>query len=380
MSVVRRLVIAGVGSVGIAMTATAAEDPAAAGGYVYVKMVTNKGDIVLELDSAKAPVTVENFMKYVDKGFYNDTIVHRVVNVPTSIGVIQGGGFGADLKQKPTEPAIKNEWDNGLVNARGTIAMARTGDPNSATSQWFINTRDNLGLSRPHPRFGSAGYAVFGKVIGGMEAVDAIAQIPTTQKTLTDDQGRQAPSGDVPSETVTITKAERVKPEEVSAQIASARAAEAEVVKAKEAEKAAAAAKAKVVGEAAVASAAEFLKSKNVDVSKGVYTDDGAWYYEVTPGTGKSPEPASPIRVHYTGWLASGGEPFDTSLKGPNSQPLELPLNRFIPGWAQTIGSMKEGGKRFVVVPSELGYGARANGQIPPNSVLVFEVELVEVR
>lgn len=347
--------------------------------YVYVKMTTNKGDIVLELDSTKAPATVENFMKYVDDGFYNETIIHRVVNVPTSIGVIQGGGFTADLNQKATREAIKNEWDNGLVNLRGTIAMARTGDPNSATSQWFINTKDNAGLSRAHPRFGSAGYAVFGKVIGSMEAVDAIAAIPTTEKELKDDKGRAAMARDVPSETVTITKAERVKPEDVSAEIAAARAAEAEQVKALEAEKAAAAEKGKVAGQAALDSATEFLKGKEIDVEKGTFTASGLWYYDAKVGEGVAANPGSTVKAHYTGWLTNGTK-FDSSLDKPNAQPIQFSLQGVIPGWTEGVGSMKVGGKRFLVIRPELGYGAKGVGSIPPNSVLVFEVDLLEAN
>ena len=373
MSVVRRVVIAGFASAGLAAGASAADQ------YEYVKLTTNKGDIVLELDSTKAPATVKNFMQYVDSGFYNETIIHRVVNVPTSIGVIQGGGFTADLKQKATEPAIKNEWNNGLVNLRGTIAMARTGDPDSATSQWFINTKDNAGLSRAHPRFGSAGYAVFGKVIGSMETVDAIGAIPTTEKELVDDKGRAAMSRDVPSETVVISKAERVKAEDVSGEIAAARAAEAEQVKALEAEKAAAAAKGKVAGESALAAATEFLKTKDIDVTKGTFTESGLWYYDVTPGTGTAANPGSTVKAHYTGWLVTGGEPFDTSYKNENPQPIQFSLQGVIPGWTEGVGSMKVGGKRYLVIRPELGYGAKSVGPIPPNSVLIFEVDLLEV-
>lgn len=140
-----------------------------------VKLETNKGDIVIALDADAAPITVENFLTYVRSGFYNDTIFHRVI--PNFM--IQGGGFTKDYAQKPTRDPILNEADNDLSNARGTIAMARTSDPNSATAQFFINTVDNGFLDHTMPTPRGWGYAVFGKVIMGMEIVDAISAIPT---------------------------------------------------------------------------------------------------------------------------------------------------------------------------------------------------------
>lgn len=140
-----------------------------------VKLETNKGDIIIALDADAAPITVENFLTYVRSGFYKDTIFHRVI--PNFM--IQGGGFTKDYAQKPTRDPILNEADNDLSNARGTIAMARTSDPNSATAQFFINTVDNGFLDHTMPTPRGWGYAVFGKVIMGMEVVDAISAIPT---------------------------------------------------------------------------------------------------------------------------------------------------------------------------------------------------------
>ncbi len=145
----------------------------ATGKNPVVLMETSLGNIKIELYPQKAPVTVKNFLDYVKSGFYNGTIFHRVING----FMIQGGGFTADLREKPTNPPIKNEADNGLKNDRGTIAMARTGDPNSATAQFFINVVDNNRLNRPSPD--GFGYAVFGKVIAGMDVVDKIKAVPT---------------------------------------------------------------------------------------------------------------------------------------------------------------------------------------------------------
>ena len=149
-----------------------------------VLISTSLGDIKLELYEEEAPITVANFLSYVEEGFYDNTIFHRVINN----FMIQGGGIAADMKQKPTKAPIKNEAENGLKNERGTIAMARTADVNSATSQFFINHRDNAFLDHGVRDFG---YAVFGKVIEGIEVVDKIAAVQTRP-------------GDVPVETVSI--------------------------------------------------------------------------------------------------------------------------------------------------------------------------------
>jgi peptidyl-prolyl cis-trans isomerase A (cyclophilin A) len=158
-----------------------------------VKLATSLGDIVIELDAAKAPKTVENFVAYVKAGHYNGTVFHRVI--PTFM--IQGGGMTADMKEKPTRAPIPLESKNGLSNVRGSIAMARTNDPNSATSQFFINVKDNDRLDAANARDGN-GYAVFGKVVSGMEVVDKIRDVPTGARGMHDD---------VPLSAITINKA-----------------------------------------------------------------------------------------------------------------------------------------------------------------------------
>ena len=145
------------------------------GGIIMVKLETNKGDILLSLDSEKAPETTANFIQYVKDGHYDGTIFHRVIDG----FMIQGGGFDREMNQKDTRPAIKNEADNGLKNSAYTIAMARTSDPHSATAQFFINVKDNPALDYRSSTPQGWGYAVFGKVIDGMEAVDKIRQTPT---------------------------------------------------------------------------------------------------------------------------------------------------------------------------------------------------------
>ena len=158
-----------------------------------VKMQTSKGTIVFELDAGKAPATVENFLTYAREGFYDGTIFHRVI----SNFMIQGGGFTEDMTQKPTHDPIKNEANNRLSNDIGTIAMARTNDPHSATAQFFINVQDNGFLNFTGENARGWGYAVFGKVTEGMDVVNAIRNVAT---------GNRGSFQDVPEETVTIEK------------------------------------------------------------------------------------------------------------------------------------------------------------------------------
>ena len=154
-----------------------------------ITISTNHGDIVIELFETTAPISSENFRQYVDDGFFVDTVFHRVI--PNFM--IQGGGMPADMSRKTTRAPIKNEADNGEKNLRGTLAMARTGEVDSATSQFFINLKDNAFLDHGGRDFG---YAVFGKVIDGMDVVDAIAAVPTGTR-----NGHQ----DVPVDPVVIT-------------------------------------------------------------------------------------------------------------------------------------------------------------------------------
>ena len=162
-----------------------------------VKLHTNHGVITLELDAEKAPVTVANFLAYVESGHYNNTVFHRVIDG----FMIQGGGFEPGMNQKPTGEQIKNEADNGLKNDRGTIAMARTQAPHSATAQFFINVADNDFLNHRSPDLQGWGYCVFGKVSEGMDVVDAIRKVKT---------GSSGFHQDVPKEDVIIERAEVV--------------------------------------------------------------------------------------------------------------------------------------------------------------------------
>ncbi len=160
-----------------------------------VRFQTSKGDFTIELDEAAAPITVENFLRYVDEGFFDGTLFHRVI--PGFM--IQGGGFTADFTQKRTRAPIENEAANGLKNKRGTLSMARTNDVHSATAQFFVNLVDNDFLDH---KPGSYGYAVFGRVTEGMDVIDRIAEVRT---------GRRKGHDDVPVEDVSVLSARRVE-------------------------------------------------------------------------------------------------------------------------------------------------------------------------
>jgi peptidyl-prolyl cis-trans isomerase B (cyclophilin B) len=160
-----------------------------------VKLHTNFGVIGIELDAEKAPITTANFLTYVESGFYNDVIFHRVIDG----FMIQGGGFTSEMSQKKTNPEIKNEANNGLKNDKYTIAMARTPNPDSASSQFFINVNDNDFLNFSAPTAQGWGYCVFGKVVEGTEVIDKIAKVKTGSR-----NGHQ----DVPVENVVIERAE----------------------------------------------------------------------------------------------------------------------------------------------------------------------------
>jgi peptidyl-prolyl cis-trans isomerase B (cyclophilin B) len=186
----KRNLISAIFALTVAFAAIAGDNPT-------VEMDTTKGKIVLELDADKAPKTVKNFLAYVDAGFFNGTIFHRVI--PNFM--IQGGGFTADMKQKKARAPIDNEADNRLRNERGTIAMARTSDPHSATAQFFINTKSNDFLNYKGKSPQGWGYAVFGRVVEGMTVVDAISGVKT---------GAHGRFRDVPTDPIVITKVKRI--------------------------------------------------------------------------------------------------------------------------------------------------------------------------
>lgn len=370
----------------LAMPALTLANDAGEEDVVYLNFKTNKGDIMLELYPELAPVTVENFLAYARAGFFEGTIIHRVV--PGF--VIQGGGFTADGERKETRSPIKNEWRNGLTNDRGTISMARTQDPDSGTSQFFINLKDNESLDTPTAGraldyVNGAAYAVFGRVVEGMDVVDAIAAMQTRPNPKI--AGMPSPVEPVVVESATrpdedrrqsLLSAHRESREQVVAR-ANARSEElASKVKREVEDK-------KAINETAGMSNAEQRrvaldhlaeKGYDIDPSKATVTDSGLWYYDLEVGEGASPaSPSSRVTVHYTGWFPTGPT-FDSSRE--RGQPAQFGLNQVIKGWTEGVGSMKEGGKRLFIIPAEIGYGAGGRPGIPGNATLVFEVELID--
>ena len=340
----RFAVLAAIAFCGLSVAPVIAQDASAEPAespYVYVKMTTTLGDFVLELNKEKAPLTVENFLGYVDSGFYEGTMYHRVIKA----FMIQAGGMTPDYVKKETGPPIKNEADNGLSNRKYTIAMARGANPHSATSQFFINTVDNPRLDHKD-KTRSWGYCVFGQVIDGRATIDAIANTPVHMDPNADPNQAAAP--DAP---VVIEKVVRVSDEE--GRKLSEAAEEAWIGKAK-----------------------KFIAGRGVDTSGGKFTGSGLWILHVKEGDGPSPEPTQEVKVHYTGWLTDGTE-FDSSHK--RGEPIDFRLNQVIKGWTEGVGLMKVGGKAYLVIPPELGYGGRARPKIPANSTLIFEVDLLEI-
>lgn len=323
------------------------------------EMETSMGKIVIELNCEKAPLSVLNFIKYAEANYYNGTIFHRVM--PTFM--IQGGGYKKDMniKTEGLNSPIINEWKNGLKNKRGTIAMARTQIPDSATSQFFINVVDNDALDVPR---GGAAYAVFGKVIEGMDIVDKIKNVKCISHPKYPGGGQVVPEVPVIIESVVIKgDYNREKLEKHVNNLISAKDSEKDK---------------KMLEQRKVV--APVIKELEKQYSKKVeFTASGLGYIEVKKGTGpKPPNSQATVEVHYEGKLVNG-QVFDSSYK--RGQTISFPLNGVIKGWTEGLQLMNVGSKNILIIPPDLGYGARGAGSaIPPNSWLIFTVELINIK
>jgi FKBP-type peptidyl-prolyl cis-trans isomerase/cyclophilin family peptidyl-prolyl cis-trans isomerase len=338
-----------------------------------VKLETTLGDIVLELNADKAPISTQNFLKYVASGFYNGTIFHRVIKD----FMIQGGGYTEDMSKKEgLWPPIKNESSNGLKNERGAIAMARMRGPDTATAEFFIDVVDNVAgtahdLDTPRPQIGNAGYAVFGKVVEGMDVVDKIRDTKLIQHPK-----YPAPQAVTPETPVVIKSAtvvgiynmtpldKRVAELEKEAKAAEAKAKEAEAQQQEAQEK----------------QLADYIKKVEQETGKKVEkTASGLMYVILQEGQGETPKPTDMVSVHYTGWTLDGKK-FDSSVD--RGQPFRFSLRRgVIKGWLEGVALMKVGEKRKLIIPPDLAYGPNpppASG-IAPNAYLVFDIELLSI-
>ncbi len=318
--------------------------------HPHYKMETTLGDIVLRLDAEKAPISVLNFHQYVTNGYYNDTIFHRVMGN----FMIQGGGFTADMSKKTDGllPGIENEWENGLKNNEGTISMARLGGrPNSATSQFFINVKDNTALDQARD---GAAYAVFGRVIAGMDTVTAIKSVETHKHPETG-------MNNVPVDTVVIKSVALVS--------------EFDPAKVEEAMENAEEGK-KILLEKQVQDV--IAKAEQETGQKFETTESGLKSIVLTEGTGDtSPSATDTVEVHYTGWLLDGTQ-FDSSVD--RGSPSTFSLNRVIKGWTEGVALMKVGEKRKFIISADLAYGSKGRPSIPPDSTLVFDIELLAIK
>ena len=313
-----------------------------------VRIETTLGDIVLELDAEKAPITVLNFVQYIEDKFYDGTIFHRVMNG----FMIQGGGFTTESKKSEgVRGEIKNEWKNGLKNVNGSIAMARLGGrPDSATNQFFINVKDNVSLDQARD---GAAYAVFGKVIEGMDTVDEIKATPVaTHPTI--------PGGKVPVEPVIIKSVRLITPFDRTKFEADLATAEDQAGTKEE----------KVIQEI-------IAKAEQEAGTKSVKSATGLIHIDMKVGQGATPQRSDRVKVHYTGWLLDGTK-FDSSVD--RRKPSTFGVTGVIKGWTEALTTMKVGGKRKLVIPPDLAYGAAGRPSIPPNATLVFDVELLGIE
>ena len=324
-----------------------AADSASGDLYPKVRVETTKGSFVIELNAAAAPITVLNFLQYVEDGFYNGTIFHRVL----SNAMVQAGGYTPDMEEKKegVRPPIKSEWGNGLTNRQGSVGMVRQpGFAHSATTQFYINLVDNYELEVPND---GAGYTVFGRVGEGGGAIQAIsaAELGTHPKYAA---GKSAV---VPKEPIIIKSIRVISP-----------------LNRVEAEKLA---KLSAMNESELLDALIAKYEKDAG-RKAVRTESGLAYVDLKIGSGASPTLNDAVEVLYRGLLLNNRE-FEES--GDEAKTFEM--SGVIKGWQEGLQSMQERGRRVLFIPPALGFGSSGvPGKIPGDSTIVFDIELLVVK
>ncbi len=324
-----------------------------------VKMETTLGDIVIELDATKAPMTVDNFLLYAGSGFYDGTVFHRVI--PTFM--IQGGGYNEAMEQKTDglRPPVKNEWTNGLKNKRGTISMARLGNqPHSGTAQFFINVVDNERLDMPGD---GAAYCVFGQVVEGMEVVDQIKSVKCVKH-----EKLPFPQPVTPETPVVIKSVKPITPYDRT---------KVEALMKDSSERVARYESDPLAFQEELAK--DWIAKAEKESGNSVQTSDtGLRWVVMKAGEGATPQTTDTVETHYTGWLLYGNK-FDSSVDRGKPFPVRM-SGGVIPGWIECLSTMKVGEKRRVFIPPKLGYGERGSPPvIPGNAVLVFDLELMSI-
>jgi peptidyl-prolyl cis-trans isomerase A (cyclophilin A) len=326
-----------------------------------VRVDTSLGDFVIELDAEKAPVTVLNFLQYVESGFYKNTIFHRVIKDY----LIQAGGYGPkmDLKTKGVRDPILLESDNNLSNVRGAVAMSRKLGPNSATTEFFINLTSNAEkLDRPQPD--GHGYAVFAQVVEGMSVVDQIARVPVGPH----EKYAAGRLPFVPNEPVVIESMRLVRRFDRAKAKALADKRQAEFDRKQEEAR-------RTTEEWMAIRTQQIKKEANTELSK---SRSGLLFVDRRLGSGQVPTINDEVVFLHRASLLNGTE-FETTY-GEEPPPV-YEVGRLIPGLQETVTTMHVGGLRTVIIPPELAYGeVGAPGLIPPNATLVYEIELLEIK
>jgi FKBP-type peptidyl-prolyl cis-trans isomerase len=358
-------------SMGVSPPFARATDPVAGNGQSVTptlrpraRIETNLGDLVVELDAERTPGTVLNFVQYVESGFYQGTIFHRVQPEYT----VLGGSHLPDLKEKTTglRPPIRNEWRTGLKNLRGTMGLHRLGNaPDSGRACFYINVADNPMMDKP---VDGAGYAVFGRIVEGLDVLDKLASTPTqTDAKAPPELARKV----VPIQAVVIRSARMLDPLDQEAAGRRVETYDDLIAELNE--------KARSSGPSMIQDRIAAIEQRYN--AKFTTTPSGLMVLDVEQGKGGTPSVHSTVVVHYVGSFPDGTV-FDDSRKNPDlgGLPWTTPMVKVISGWVEGLTTMQVGGKRILVVPPQLAFGDRGRRNIPKNATLFYELELIGIE